>query len=226
MHNRIKNRMLSFSTRLMTLAVISYAFVFIMNANNKENKIQTSSYIVQGADLNIIDKLVNDIGGEVTHRLAIIQAVGAKLTPSQQLELSQSADVKLIFLDRSVKSSGRHHSHKDEKSHKGSRFNSDLEPDVNYAKRVRADRLHDINIDGYGITIAFIDTGFRDRFKFLKHDTSGKKRVLAKYNAIKDKLNHGIKDESGHGTHIISVALSSEWQEDEEHYAGVAPMRI
>ncbi len=47
------------------------------------------SYIVQGADTATMANAVNDVGGELTHELGIIDAIGAKLT-SLQKRLAES----------------------------------------------------------------------------------------------------------------------------------------
>ena len=55
-----------------------------------------AAVIVQGADLASVAAAVRAVGGEITHELGIIDAVGARLTPSQiaQLESDETLTVQ------------------------------------------------------------------------------------------------------------------------------------
>lgn len=159
-------------------------------------------YIVQGADADIVTGLINDVGGVITHKLAIINAIGAILNDRQRDALLQKAQIREIYEDRIVESA---------KAHDGKKTaNADLHPDYNFTTRVQADRLHNVDIDGKGVTVAFIDTGIHRNFKNLKEDADRERRLLAEYDAIKDKENTKSTDASGHGSHVVSIATSSE----------------
>ena len=58
--------------------------------------------IVQGIDLETAAERVRDAGGEITHRLGIIDAVGARLTAAQRTRLAASGAVRRIWEDRAV----------------------------------------------------------------------------------------------------------------------------
>ncbi len=61
-----------------------------------------SSFIVQGRDVATAAEAVRAAGGEVTHELRIIDAVGARLTPAQIAVLEQHEAVTRIYQDREV----------------------------------------------------------------------------------------------------------------------------
>lgn len=58
--------------------------------------------LVQGTELAAVSQAVLEVGGEVTHELGIIHAVGALLTPGQIAELETSPAVRRIVEDRKV----------------------------------------------------------------------------------------------------------------------------
>jgi hypothetical protein len=62
---------------------------------------QSESVIVQGPDLARAKAAVLDVGGEVTHELAIIGAVGARLTPEQRDEIEADEALR-VRSDRKV----------------------------------------------------------------------------------------------------------------------------
>lgn len=80
--------------------------------------------------------------------------------------------------------------------------------DFYYATVTGADDLHRHGVTGRGITVAVLDSGLWDH-PALVHDTDGKNRVLARYDAINDSDKDGVFDESGHGTHLTSVIAHS-----------------
>lgn len=80
----------------------------------------------------------------------------------------------------------------------------DNHEDFHYAEVVGAAALHRNGITGKGITVAVIDSGLWED-PALVNDTSGKTRLLARYDAIADTADKGVFDASGHGTHMTSV---------------------
>lgn len=61
--------------------------------------------IVQGANAEAAAAAVEKAGGTVTHRLGIIKAVGAEMTPSQIRSLRQSDGVTRVYADNEAKTS-------------------------------------------------------------------------------------------------------------------------
>ena len=84
-----------------------------------------------------------------------------------------------------------------------------------------ADSLHNNYIFGDGVTIAFIDSGFKS-LSGLRLDAYGRHRVYGTYNAIENKTAININDGSGHGTHVTSVATNSE-RDSQGRFYGLAP---
>ena len=74
---------------------------------------------------------------------------------------------------------------------------------------VDADTVHATGNTGQGITIAFVDTG-NLLFDEINRAADGHNRILANYDAIQDSLGIWVQnDGSGHGTHVITTAISS-----------------
>ncbi len=73
-------------------------------ASHQEVDQTPASVIVQGDDLDTVRDAVLEVGGEITHELQIISAVGANLTPAQVERLNKTSLVR-IHENRSVTSS-------------------------------------------------------------------------------------------------------------------------
>ncbi len=63
---------------------------------------EIGSFIVQGTDLATVLEAVREVGGEVTHELAVIRAVGARLTNRQRAALEERDGITRIYEDRAV----------------------------------------------------------------------------------------------------------------------------
>ncbi len=63
---------------------------------------EAAPFIVQGTDLATVLEAVRKVGGEVTHELAVIRAVGARLTPSQRAQLEALDGITRVWEDRPV----------------------------------------------------------------------------------------------------------------------------
>ncbi|MFT4520505.1 MAG: serine protease AprX [Halioglobus sp.] len=70
------------------------------------------------------------------------------------------------------------------------------------------DALHRQGITGKGVTIAVIDSGLWEH-EALTNDTSGKNRLIGRYDALTDTADAVALDESGHGTHMTSIIAHS-----------------
>ena len=170
----------------------------------------TTSVIVQAADLETAAEAVRSAGGEITHELGVIRAVGAVLTKSQVEGLQEVPGVR-IHENRSVKVAGK----------PGSVV------DTVIPRAVVADELHWEGITGAGVTVAVLDTGVWDYPPFTK-DTSSVDRLLAQYDAIGDLLvSEGdplTTDTYGHGSHVASIVVSNiDVGKKTPVYNGVAP---
>ncbi len=64
---------------------------------------ETGAFIVQGKDLATALEAVRQVGGEVTHELGVIRAVGARLTERQRAALEELEGITRIYEDRPVR---------------------------------------------------------------------------------------------------------------------------
>ena len=171
---------------------------------------------------------VEAVGGEITHELGIINAVGARLTTRQRSELGlgirsyENAPVKAaayVTGDTSLD------------TYITSTFEST--DDAHFPKLTDADQLHDEQVDGRGIGIAVVDTGIWGGLGGLAFDPAGDVRVPVAYNAITNKLTKHRRnqnslsgdfnmDGSGHGSHMSSVSANSTLLPGGD-FAGIAP---
>jgi serine protease AprX len=76
-------------------------------------------------------------------------------------------------------------------------------------RQTMANALHAMGITGQGVGIAFVDTGLWAT-------------PLAGYDAIRNVVSTSIPDDSGHGTHVTSIAASANITADGT-YLGIAP---
>lgn len=80
--------------------------------------------------------------------------------------------------------------------------------DFYYNSVAGVDALHLQGVTGKGVTVAVVDSGLWEHAA-LMNDTSGKNRVLARYDALTDSEGREVVDESGHGTHMSSIIVHS-----------------
>ncbi len=66
-----------------------------------------AAMLVQGSDLDAVIAAVCAVGGEITHELGIIDAVGARLTPDQVRKLAMNDETLRIRADRMAKVNSR-----------------------------------------------------------------------------------------------------------------------
>ena len=164
--------------------------------------------IVQAADLDTAEALVRSVGGEVTHELGIIDAVGAQLTIEQRAALQGKPGVRM-YRNPSIKVAGK------------------PAPETFYPTLVGAEQLHAQGITGAGVTVAVLDTGTFSLVA-LNKTPDRQWRLLGQYNAIYDQMdgsrfNAVPTDDNGHGTHVTSVILSSAETTKPVKYNGIAP---
>ena len=102
-----------------------------------------AKYILQGKNIDAVIQAVQSSGGTILKKLSIINAVAASLNQSQFNALQKNSAVQRITEDGTVKVNAS----------TGGRKSS-------YTSLIGADELHAVGIDGQGITIAFLDSGF------------------------------------------------------------------
>lgn len=80
--------------------------------------------------------------------------------------------------------------------------------DYYYNTVAGVDALHLQGITGKGVTVAVVDSGLWEHESLIR-DTSGKNRLLGRYDALTDVVDSEVVDESGHGTHMTSIIAHS-----------------
>src|SRR6266545_1337165 len=154
---------------------------------------RSMSVIVQAREMAAAVALVRQAGGEVTHELAIINSVGARLTPGQVRSVRLSGNAR-IFADRKVRTAGS---------------NQDFAPYI-----IGASQLHAEGITGAGVTVAVLDTGVWQNLQ---------NSLLQGYDATTNTLGlTSVTDGSGHGSHVASLIANNEVGTS-GYYNGVAP---
>ena len=188
----------------------------------------TDTWIVMGRDVDQVTRAVEATGGAVTHRLAIIQAVAADLTAGQLESLAEHDAVRKVWRDHEVamasapKPAFDLHEIVPPASQSLAKGNNTY---THYPAQTGAGILHGFGIDGDGVTVAVVDTGFW-RVNGLTRNADNQKRVLAQYDAFADQVvsqdSKGVTtDENGHGSHITGIIMDS--SRAYGFYRGVAP---
>jgi serine protease AprX len=203
------------------IATISLALVALSALAALHYPVQapTNSFIVQGTDLATVSAAVQAVGGKVTHKLGIIDAVAAELTAAERAALAKNRAVRRIAANYALNSAA--------KGGKPSKHTPNDEPvtegDAQYTALVDADRLQQEGVTGRGVTVAVLDTGLEPLIPLL-FDTANVARVPVQYDAIADSLLGGISDsdQSGHGTHVTSIVANGS-TDAAGYYRGLAP---
>ena len=165
--------------------------------------------IVQGDDVATAANAVRDVGGEITHMLAIIDAVAARIPAAQRTRLEERATLR-VYDDHAV-----------EVAAKGGKYRI---PDTHYPDLVGASALHAQRIYGDGVTVAVLDTGFVDS-ETLDRDLNRRERIVGGYNVRRDldwADQRFYGDGNGHGTHVTSVVMNSQLSAN-RNPTGIAP---
>jgi len=210
--------------------------VFVADHKIAVGEDQQASYLVQAQSHVQARKLVEEVGGRITNDLAIIRTVSALLTEAQLKALkARNPDVR-VWEDRELSTSWSRRNPR-----RGRQSSRPTKTPTNFPTLVEADDLHDLGFDGQGVTVAVVDTGLWEGSDALTRTADSQKRVLINCDLLHDDddddgdddrvcLNDDDDDDddeetagdaSGHGTHIVSVIMSSD--RGPTHYHGVAP---
>ena len=98
---RIKRNYWTFTFSALILAL---ALVILLLQPGEVTGAETELYIVQGTSVPELVTAVERVGGEVTHELGVIQAVGAELTLGQMVWLQAAPQVSTVWADTKVQS--------------------------------------------------------------------------------------------------------------------------
>jgi serine protease AprX len=215
---------------LTFIAICSFAAsaAFFFGVNDEINATsvvgQPASYIVQGKSADSVAAIVQSVGGDITHELGVIRAVGATLTPAQAEALRLHSDVQRLYGNGSIEVAGKPGGGNDPNNDPQGGDGGNGIQETHYPTRVFADSLHVSGIDGSGVGIAVLDTGLWNH-NGIKYDSAGNARMTAVYNAITNEVAVNPmngNDPGGHGSHVASIAVSS-LVTDAGNYNGIAP---
>jgi serine protease AprX len=200
--NQNKIRNFSIIAGVFTLAMV---IGFKSVANTDET---SKSYIISAKNFSVLKDNLKALGVIPTHELKIIDSVAVDLTDEQLSSLQQKQKVT-INTNHKVKLNGQTY---------GQRR---WQPKSVVTEQVDATYVHQTGNFGEGVTIGFLDTGL-EHLSGLSTDLYGRDKAWGTYDAINDTVsNHGI-EESGHGTHVASIAVNSDYDSYGQIY-GVAP---
>lgn len=217
------------SSSIFVVLVSAIAIIAVNNnPNNSPSNIDTKaqleettvkSYILQGATSERLNQLVNGVGGNVSREFPIINAISAMLTHSQAEKIREVGGVR-IHDDRTVITSAKIVGVKKNQLSKHFKINNYI------SEQTGADRLHDMNITGAGVTVAVVDSGtnmWGSIGQYLFRDSSNRQRVSVKYDAFKGRKTYYYNDDqNGHGSHVSGLIASSLRDED-GNFNGIAP---
>lgn len=189
----------------------------------------TESYIVQGADLATARAAVAAVGGEITHELGIIHAVGARLSAEQSEALRAATSVRRLYENRGVetakKKASRGATTLDVTTTDTGNLTGSFNGYTEYPAQVGAAFLHDQGLLGDGITLAVLDSGLNADNKITR-DSDGRRRLEAHYDATTDRLlstRNNLSDKNGHGNHVTSIVADPSTDPATGRHNGIAP---
>lgn len=190
------------------------AWLVSISLNNTVNG-ETQSYIISSANYQLLKEKVKDLNVVPSHELDIINAVAADLTIMQLEQLKQSVAVK-VTQNHKVELSG------------GNAWGKRMgQPKSVVNDLIDADSAHAVSNFGDGVTIGFLDTGLdqldgTSRGLGLSTDLYGRDKFWGTYDAINNAISNYSNEESGHGTHVASIAGNADYDVYGKVY-GVAP---
>ena len=169
------------------------------------------SVLLQGDNLDTVSKLVMATGGEVTHKLPVINGIGARLSQAAIDQLQQSAEVERLIIDQGLTEPSQDAQPTQPVAQWFMRTSGRPSINSQLADLTGASGLHQHGSSGKGVGIAILDTGVwvdPENQRFLNQP---------QYNAISDRIDDTI-DLDGHGTHLASLIKGVEHQ-----FRGIAP---
>ena len=205
---------------LSVVGLIGISVWLINQASNPHTSIQSKkldkqSYIISANDYASLLDAIEALNAEPTHELSLINAIAVKLDASQLSELQQNLTVNVS------------ENHQVELSGGNAWGKRKWQPLATVPDYVDADAAHRIHNFGDGVTIGFLDTGL-DQLQGtsnglgLSTDLYGRDKFWGTYDAINNTLSNYSDEESGHGTHVASIAGNADYDVYGRLY-GVAP---
>lgn len=197
--------------KIRNFSIIAGVFTLAMFIGFKSvaNTAETSkSYIISAKNFSVLKDNLKALGVIPTHELKIIDSVAVDLTKKQLSSLQQKQKIT-INTNHKVKLNGQTY---------GQRR---WQPKSVVTEQVDATYVHQMGNFGEGVTIGFLDTGL-EHLSGLSTDLQGRDKAWGTYDAINDTVSNYGLEESGHGTHVASIAVNSDYDSYGQIY-GVAP---
>jgi serine protease AprX len=163
--------------------------------------------IVQGADLTMLSKVIEQNGGEVTSTLTIIGGVGAKIPKASLRNILTDPVVSRVFPNASVRLAD---------SNRVPEI-----PETDYPEVVGAEIAWSQRVIGKGITVAVVDTGFTRHPGLINPVHRQRQDRIAGWVDFVDG-KHFPTDPNGHGTHIAGIIANTQVGPDGD-WNGMAP---
>jgi serine protease AprX len=209
------NSVKQLSKPLSLLGAISLSVWLVSLLLNTTTNNKAQSYIISAINYQLLKEKVQGLNVTPTHELAIINAVAVDLTQYQLSHLQKSLSIKVTKNHQVELSGGRAW---------GKRK---WQPKATVPQYIEADSAHAARNFGDGVTIGFLDTGL-DQLQGtssdlgLSTDLYGRDKFWGTYDAINNNLSDYSNEESGHGTHVASIAGNADYDVFGNVY-GVAP---
>ena len=169
---------------------------------------EAQSYIISAKNFTLLKNNLKELGATPTHELKIIDSFAVELTAEQLKSLQEKQKIK-VSTNHKVELSGLGF---------GQRR---WQPKSVVTEQVDATYVHRTNNFGGGVTIGFLDTGL-DQLPGMSVDLNGRDKAWGTYDAINDTVSNYDDESSGHGTHVASIAVNSDFDSNGQIY-GVAP---
>jgi serine protease AprX len=198
--NKIK--LLLISGSLIAAALLMGFKSTILEAN------EVQSYIISAKNFTLLKENLKELGATPTHELNIIDSVAVELTSGQLKALQNKQKIK-SSINHDVELTG------------GGYGKRRWQPKSVITEQIDATYVHGSGNYGGGVTIGFLDTGL-DQLPGLATNLNGQDKAWGTYDAINDSVSNYDNEASGHGTHVASIAVNSDYDSNGRIY-GVAP---
>lgn len=212
----MKNNTILKQTGFISFVAIIASLLWLSSApDDSTNKQQTRSYIVKSNDSGLLSSIVSDMSLSPTHELSIINAIAVPLTAEQYAQVKANKALT-VTENYQVELAG------------GNAWGKrKWQPRAVVPSAIDADYAHATRNFGDGVTIGFIDTGIdslpgTSSDLGLSTDLYGRDKFWGTYDAITNTVSNYSNEESGHGTHVASVAANADYDVYGKVY-GVAP---
>ncbi|GLX86012.1 hypothetical protein tloyanaT_22640 [Thalassotalea loyana] len=212
----MKNNSRLKQTSLVSLvAIIASVFWFTPSADERVSERKTTSYIVKSKSNHQLNEVIKQLDLTPTHDLSIINAIAVPLTAEQLAVLKQNKGLSIT------------ENYQVELTNGNAWGKRKWQPKAVIPSYIDADYAHMIRNFGDGVTIGFLDTGIdslpgTSSGLGLATDLYGRDKFWGTYDAITNTLSNYSNEESGHGTHVASVAGNADYDVYGKIY-GVAP---